>query len=258
MTFNRASISQASTPLDSSIASAESMGNVGDLASFAPLRIQELAGAACVLNVLDSLGYGSFLVDRERQVLAHNKIARDCLDDGLTLSARRLAATDRESDIRLQSSIEVALTSAEGSEGPSVSVQRRSRLPLVILMLHLEERTQFAMTSAGLVLVVCDPELKRVPPPDMLTDMFGLTPAEASVATGIAAGKHLTEIAADRDAKVETVRVHSKAVFRKTRTRGQVELALLLTRLAVLAPHQSLLRTRHRAGKRVEGVRALG
>jgi hypothetical protein len=109
------------------------MTSVGDQASFAPLRIQELAGVACVLNILDSLGYGSFLVDRERQVLAHNKIARDCLDDGLTLSARRLAATDRESDIRLQSSIGVALTSAEGSEGRSVIVQRRSRLPLALL-----------------------------------------------------------------------------------------------------------------------------
>src|SRR5260221_12948334 len=101
MAFNRASISQASTPLDSSIASAESMGNVGDLASFAPLRIQELAGAACVLNVLDSLGYGSFLVDRERQEVAYNKIARDCLDDWLTLNGKRFAGTYRESQIPL-------------------------------------------------------------------------------------------------------------------------------------------------------------
>jgi len=70
----------------------------------------------------------------------------------------------------------------------------------------------------------------------MLTDMFGLTPAEASVAIGIVGGKHLAEIAAARGVKTGTVRVHSKTVFAKTRTRGQVELATLVTRVAFLTP----------------------
>jgi hypothetical protein len=40
----------------------------------------------------------------------------------------------------------------------------------------------------------------------MLTDMFGLTPTEASVAIGIVGGKQLAEIAADRVVKTGTVR----------------------------------------------------
>lgn len=85
-----------------------------------------------------------------------------------------------------------------------------------------------------------DPERCKPPPPDMLTDVFGLTPAEASVAIGIVGGRHLAEIAADRGVKIGTVRAYSKTVFSKTGMRGQAELAGLLTRLAFLtkAPKQ--------------------
>jgi len=68
---------------------------------------------------------------------------------------------------------------------------------------------------------------------------FGLTPAEAEVAIGIAAGRTLAQIAAERGVKVGTVRAHSKTVFSKTQTRGQAELTGLLTRLAFLGTQPS-------------------
>ena len=83
------------------------------------------------------------------------------------------------------------------------------------------------MDSARLLLVSYHPESCQVPPADMLSHMFGLTPADASVAIGIVGGRQLAEIAADRGVKTGTVRVHSKTVFAKTRTRGQAELAAL-------------------------------
>lgn len=46
----------------------------------------------------------------------------------------------------------------------------------------------------------------------------------------------MAEIAAGRDIKIGTVRAHLKAVFSKTGTRGQVELAALLARVAALIP----------------------
>jgi hypothetical protein len=75
------------------------------------------------------------------------------------------------------------------------------------------------LNSAHLLLVSYDPENCQVPPPGMLTDMFGLTPAEASVAIGIVAGKQLAEIAADRGVKTGTVRVYSKTVFANSDSR---------------------------------------
>jgi DNA-binding CsgD family transcriptional regulator len=194
--------------------------------------------AGCpVFSVFESLGYGGFLLDRERQVLAHNGIAANILGGGLTLRGRRVAATDRASDRRLQSVIEAVLTGEGPSPAASVGVRRDSRLPLLVRILRLEDDGWAAANPARLLLLVCDPERGSLPPCHILAEMFSLTPAEAGVAVGIAAGRQLTEIAADRGVGIETVRSYSKTVFGKTQTRGQAELAALLTRLAVLVPH---------------------
>jgi hypothetical protein len=68
------------------------------------------------------------------------------------------------------------------NEPLSVVVRRGLRLPLVVRILRLEGNARPALNSAHLLLVSYDPENCQVPPPGMLTDMFGLTPAEASVA----------------------------------------------------------------------------
>jgi DNA-binding CsgD family transcriptional regulator len=186
------------------------------------------------------LGYGGFLIDCKRRVLAHNRIAFEFLGDGLTLQGERVAATDHESDARLQSLIETAVKPSESPNGPaSVGLRRDVRLPLLVRVLRLSEDGRPPVNSEGLLLVASDPELRQVPPAHMLSELFSLTDAEASVAVGIAGGQQLAEIAADRGVKFETIRVHSKRVFGKTHTRGQAELAALLTRLAFLASQRS-------------------
>jgi DNA-binding CsgD family transcriptional regulator len=118
-------------------------------------------------------------------------------------------------------------------------LRRNLRLPLLVRVLRLGEGGHPALHSAGLLLVARDPELRQVPPVNMLSETFGLTDTEAGVALGIASGRQLAEIAADRGVKIETIRVHSKRVFGKTQTRGQAELAALLTRLAFLTSQRS-------------------
>jgi DNA-binding CsgD family transcriptional regulator len=192
------------------------------------------------LNVVQFLGHGGFLLDGGRLLLAHNKAAMSYLGNGLTLSAGRVIATDRHSDARLQSLIDTSLKSVRDPNGPaSVGVRRELRLPLFVRVLRLEGSSGTAVSSVRLLLMACDPERGQMPRYDMLADMFGLTPAEARVAAGIAAGRRLVEIAADGGVKITTVQTHSKAVFGKTGTRGQAELAMLLTRLAVLNPKGS-------------------
>jgi DNA-binding CsgD family transcriptional regulator len=66
----------------------------------------------------------------------------------------------------------------------------------------------------------------------VLEQAFGLTPAEARLASQIAAGKTLAEIARQQGSGRETLRSQLKAVFEKTGTSRQAELALLLSKLA--------------------------
>jgi DNA-binding CsgD family transcriptional regulator len=197
------------------------------------MRRAGTVAAECVLGVFEALGCGVFLLSRRRSVLAHNRVAVRCFGDGLTLIGGRLAATDNQSNAQLQSLIGTVLKSADRlGESGSMGVRRDFKLPLVVQIRTLVENVQPTLSSARLLLVTSDPELALAPPPNMLTDIFRLTPAEANVAVGIAAGRNLAEIAADRGVKVDTVRAHSKMVFSKTRMRGQTELAALLTRFA--------------------------
>jgi DNA-binding CsgD family transcriptional regulator len=202
------------------------------------MRPEGFAVSACILQVVESLGCGGFLLDRERQVLSLSPTGVDCLAEGLAIKGKRVAAKDRDSDLRLQTLIGAALNSSDSAYGSaSLMVRRHARLPLSVRIVRLEDQAQVALEGASLLLVAFDPE-RCQPPPDMLIDVFGLTPAEASVAIGIAAGRQLAEIAADRGVKIGTVRAYSKIVFGKTGTRGQAELAALLTRMAFLAPRR--------------------
>jgi DNA-binding CsgD family transcriptional regulator len=177
------------------------------------------------------------LLDALGRVLSLNTVARCCLGHGLALNDERLSATDQATNHRLQDLIESAIAPIADPNLPiSVAVRRRSRLPLVIRAIRPAERAGAMPGSANLLLLALDPELRREPPREILTQAFELTPAEADIAIGIASGKSLAEIATDRGVTIEAVRIHSKRVFSKTHTRGQPELAGLLTRLAFVAP----------------------
>src|SRR5215471_4831443 len=217
----------------------EKMDAINQAISLTPTRPEEFGVPAGVLHVFESFGCGGFLLDRERQLLFLNPTAVDCLNDGLMLRGRRLAATDHDSDMQLQCLIGTALNSTDRAHGSaSVWVRRESGLPLALHLVRLEDNARPALKGASLLLVAFDPERFQPPPPDTLTHLFGLTPAEAGVAIGIVGGRPLAQIASDRGVKVGTVRAYSKIVFGKTGTRGQAELAALLTRLAFLVPRR--------------------
>jgi DNA-binding CsgD family transcriptional regulator len=202
------------------------------------MRTEEFAFAADILSIIGSLQCGGFLLDPSKRVLSLNAIAAHRLGDGLALRRNRLVATERESDARLQSLIEQALNLTGSSDAPAtwLELHRAAGTPLLLRILWLQESMRPALNGASLLLVTFDPEIRQAPPVDMLARMFALTRAEAEVATAIASGRRVAEIAADRGVNVETVRTHSKVAFAKTRTRGQTELAALLTRLAFLVP----------------------
>jgi DNA-binding CsgD family transcriptional regulator len=193
--------------------------------------------AAPILGLLESLRCGGFFLDPRGRVLSLNATARACLGDELVLGAGHLRATDRATDDRLQAMADSAKERMGDPNAPtSVTVQRRSRLPLVIRAARLDQGADWAPGSVSLLLLALDPELRREPSREMLTQAFGLTPVEADIAIGIVAGRTLAQIAGDRGVTIGTVRVLSKRVFSKTYTHGQAELTGLLTRLAFLVP----------------------
>jgi DNA-binding CsgD family transcriptional regulator len=189
---------------------------------------------AHIQSFLELLRCGGFLLDLGGRVLSFNLLAFICLGDGLTLGRDRLSAINRATDQQLQLLVEAALNKRVIHASMSVAVQRRTRPPLLIRALRLEQPDLELMPSPRLLLLVSDPELWPDLPHEILSQAFGLTRAEAEVARGIVSGKTLAKIAADRGIKVGTARACLKTVFSKTQTRGQADLTRVLTRLAFL------------------------
>jgi DNA-binding CsgD family transcriptional regulator len=80
----------------------------------------------------------------------------------------------------------------------------------------------FAETTVGVVVQRLGSG--SVLPAQSLTDLFGLTSREAEVATWLARGKTVADIALANGVARGTVRVQLKAIFRKLAVKSQVEL----------------------------------
>jgi DNA-binding CsgD family transcriptional regulator len=109
-------------------------------------------------------------------------------------------------------------------------VVRLGRLPIVIdSAIDLAGDTDSDKNNA--LLLLTDLEERRVVSPHSTEEVFGLTATQARVASLLAEGSSLAEIARDIGITPGTARNHLKAVFARTGTRRQGELVSLLSRL---------------------------
>ncbi len=81
------------------------------------------------------------------------------------------------------------------------------------------------------ILVITPVSGSSAPGTKILQALFDLTPSEARVAEGIAEGVSLDQMAARHSVTIDTVRAQAKAVFAKTGTHRQAQVAALLVGL---------------------------
>ena len=90
-------------------------------------------------------------------------------------------------------------------------------------------RDTFFRCAAMLILSpVTRPDAPSV---DLIRSLFDLTPTEAHVARGLAAGQTVKDIAADSGTSTNTVRTHMRAVLAKTGSSRQSDVVALLNGL---------------------------
>jgi DNA-binding CsgD family transcriptional regulator len=103
-------------------------------------------------------------------------------------------------------------------------IQRISgKCPLQILVTPSVREDIFFGTRGTALVFVSDPETQRTQA-DVLRTLYGLTPAEATVASLLAEGKSVKEIADRTTVRENSVRIHLKKIFDKTGTKRQAEL----------------------------------
>jgi DNA-binding CsgD family transcriptional regulator/PAS domain-containing protein len=194
-------------------------------------RTRADAGSA----IMDRFPAGVIVLDAQGAVVATNETADALLarDDGLVIRRGRLTAATAAEAAALAGLVGAAVR-RQGSDGAMVASRPSGLRPLMLRIEPLPLQPELDPTGRGAVMVlVSDPERRTGPPTTLLTRYFGLTPAEARVATRIAQGKDVVEVAHELGVEPETTRTQLKRIFVKTRTHRQADLVRLVLSVPV-------------------------
>jgi DNA-binding CsgD family transcriptional regulator len=184
------------------------------------LRAFELSGTAIVQ--LDNVGC----------VLRLNAEAEKLVGNGIGVINDRLVAEQRDATDALDRALHALLWRAsENSLLPPVPLPRAGRKPLLAYPLGLESVADNPFADCRALLVLVDPEQKRRPPEDVLRSAFGLTPAEARLASKLGTGEAVEAASDALGVTKATARNQLKSVFAKTGVHRQAELVALLAGL---------------------------
>jgi DNA-binding CsgD family transcriptional regulator len=185
-------------------------------------------------RALDSVGQPAVAVDHFGRVLDANCAAESVLDNYLCIDrCGRLCALDGRTDAALQTLFDRlrATPDTDPIAADRIIVRRAGKAPVVIRVLPIHGAARGPFGGARALLTFSTLDLKAAPEPELVSDIFGLTRAEAEVAAFVAQGKSLAEIAAQRGSAAVTVRNQIRTIFAKTGTHRQSELVALLSRL---------------------------
>lgn len=187
------------------------------------------------VDILERIDVGILIVDVNCRIIRANGLAEQILRSTVELrvSGGRLAVADAPLQNRLSASVRGAVATAGGrpnSSQASLAIFREGRLPLTLAVSPLPDRTvRFHQQAPGAIIFLRDPECPGLQI-ERLRDLFGLTKVEAAVASLLAIGQSVEDIAARRNIGVETVRSHIKKILAKTGTRRQAEATALMAR----------------------------
>ena len=114
----------------------------------------------------------------------------------------------------------------------ALRIPRRGRQDLRVLLRSLRPVQDYGNTSRSCLMVfISDPEAgHQMPSHQLLSDLFGLTGAEALVASVLAQGMSIQQTAEKLDLSEGTIRSHLKHIFPKTGVNRQADLMRVLTK----------------------------
>lgn len=182
------------------------------------------------LNTLGDLGCPCFVLNDDGAVLQTNHAADQVLGSDLWIRRGRLVSDDGHA---------LAVLSALCRQSPGSDAAKRSSALLTRdgmpwLLAQITDLSPLArdVFCGGRKLLFLRPVVsKDLVDPEFLTTVFGLTPTEARFASALTHGPGLDAGCAALGLGRETGRTHLRAIFRKTNTGSQAELAALLSKV---------------------------
>ena len=201
-------------------------------------------GSRQLARVLQLMPSAALLLDNRQHIIHANPAAEQLLrdGDGLTSSFNdglHLSAALPDESVALSRNLAQALRVADGSSdllGEPLRVTRPSgAAPLLVVPVPLPPPAfslwELSQTARLLVLII-DPGARNLAAASALQAGFGLTAAEARVATLVGSGLRGPQAAQVLGVSPNTVKTHLARCFEKLGVRSQVELARVLSALS--------------------------
>ncbi|MGE4044918.1 MAG: helix-turn-helix transcriptional regulator [Acetobacteraceae bacterium] len=189
---------------------------------------------------LNRIASGVIFVDRRLRILFANTEAETMLaqSDGIGIHSSILcaASTFQTSALRELVARTADRTHAVGRGGLLRLARPSMRRPLLVQVLPIGTggaSRWIPEPRPAAIIFVFDPERTYRHQAPYLSELYGLTPAEAAVAEAIARGQGVPETARKLHVAPSTVRWHLQRVFDKTGTARQAELACLVQHLGI-------------------------
>ncbi len=188
---------------------------------------------ASKLSTLERVSCAAVVIDGAGRAIQINLPAQNLLGANFHLARGRPTAYDPASNRRLQQLVSFALHAEHGSVQPyaPIVVDRDEAPWLLVEAMPVTAFGSDFFSSGRVILLLTDLSSPLRPEATHLCVAFGLTVAEAKLAAKLASGSGIHNAAAALGVSRETARTQLKAVFAKTNTRRQAELAALVARL---------------------------
>lgn len=197
------------------------------------------ADVAIACRIFGRMRQALVLTDEELRIVYRNPAAQRLLARANAFSERNghLVCRNRDDESRLRIAIRAVVSGAEPAsaslEAPESAVIRVVGSgfinPVMVLATGLPSVAEALATGQPrAMLLLHETARRRQIDPVVIGEVFQLTPAEAEVATGLAEGLSIEEIAAARGVALETVRAQIRAVYGKTDVRSRADLVRML------------------------------
>lgn len=196
------------------------------------------------MEIVNRLRYPVFLLKADGHVVHMNTAARQVLEEQgamLRMEGEKLSCADAGSARRMAGALQCfqseapARVTAHGIQPDAqiLSLERPGQRPLKGFISALHPQTVMGVFGPQRLMMAAfsDPCKSAVPDVALLMAAYGLTPAEARVATQVALGKSIKQTAVELHVQPTTVRTQLDNVFRKTGTGKQSEMVAELLSL---------------------------
>lgn len=190
------------------------------------------------LDLLSCLHCAAVLLNKNGEIVCYNSRAERLFGKGVKVSGGRIVATDPASANLLAELIRTSVSGALASNAillPPVVIRDSDARPMVAQVLHPSGCTGPGSEQAAAILLLTPLDAAPEIPETRLMLLFGFTPAEARLASRLAGGGALLDIADSLNVSLWTARNQLKSLFSKTETNRQTELVALLWRVSGMA-----------------------